>query len=425
MKIISLDKWKKSVATKKNPKPKKLGRFDGVASRAVNGAPACIEVLPQRKNIDEIRASLVTAGMPLSMMTKLVDTVQEGDVLASYTMSDDSVDRPGDRIMQEGWDLEEYRANPQFLFGHDSSSPPIGKALGVYVARGALKGTFKFMPESISSFAAMIGRMVKGDAAGSYLPAGSVGFKPRDYRVAEERMDPNDEWAWLSPPIDFLKQLLLEFSSVPIPANANALIDGAKGLLPALSGSDAKLLREWAAKMIAGEGGLIIPRSLAEQMDSSGKLIVDVKALKAYGDEDDDGDEEEEDEKETVPTEVKADNGRCPECGHEAPLSAFEKPADEGDKDTTPISEASTEALLRALARRGVKLNVEAQEAKKDPTPAPTKSDAPPKAPALHKQSEPWHPDFDSPEAVGKFVEEATKKAVAEVMLQQRGRLPD
>ena len=50
-----------------------------------------------------------------------------------------SEDRKGDVIDPSGWDLEGYRRNPVFLWAHDRSLPPIGKASRVWVDGASLR----------------------------------------------------------------------------------------------------------------------------------------------------------------------------------------------------------------------------------------------------------------------------------------------
>lgn len=409
MKIISLDAFKKSIPTKRRPEAK-AAEHDAVAGTVRTlGAPLAIVVSKGRGNIDEVRKMFAAA--KAEDVEKISDTLTDGDTIATYTMSDDSVDRPGDVIKQEGWVLDEYRANPQFLFGHDSHEPPIGKALTTFVEGNRLRGTFKFMSAEISAFAAMIGKMVVGDKSGSYLPAGSVGFKPIEFEVAEERMDPNDEMSWWMPPLNFLKQLLLEFSAVPLPANPNALVDGAKGLLPFLSGEDAKLLRSWAERMVEGQGGLVIPRALAEKMASSGAKHFLVQRNET-------GD--------VVEGEPFADEGCCPSCGTRAALTEFRLVADEEPASApVPVEDAPTKALVAELRRRGVSVGA-APIVAPAPAPAavaPEKKQAP--VPTLPKESEDVQDAFESKEALADFVAKATKDAVAAALTQRTGRLPD
>lgn len=128
------------------------------------------------------------------------------DGLVSFIASTDDEDRMGDTIDQNGWDLRAYKKNPIILFGHDHSQP-VGRAKRVEVKNGRLELDVEYMPEEISPFAAMIGRMAKA----GFLPAVSVGFRPIE---AEPRKRGG---------LHFKRQELLEVSSVTVPANPSAI----------------------------------------------------------------------------------------------------------------------------------------------------------------------------------------------------------
>lgn len=128
------------------------------------------------------------------------------------TISTDSVDRMGDVIDQEGWDLASYRKNPVVLWSHDYSIPPIGKAVDVRVINGRLKATTKFAMET------QLGREVYALYRGGYMSAFSVGFKPLEWKPLK---GPDGE----SKGLRFLKSELLEYSAVPVPANSDAVVE--------------------------------------------------------------------------------------------------------------------------------------------------------------------------------------------------------
>lgn len=130
-----------------------------------------------------------------------------------FTISTETVDRMGDTIKADGWELDAYRKNPVVLWGHDSDSLPVGKATRVWIEGGKLKATAEFTPEGMAKFNDTVFAMLKG----GFLNAVSVGFMPKDYKFTE---DSDRRFG-----IDFLKQELLEFSVVSVPANAEALID--------------------------------------------------------------------------------------------------------------------------------------------------------------------------------------------------------
>jgi HK97 family phage prohead protease len=140
-----------------------------------------------------------------------IATVQRdvGGRTVRFVLSDSSVDRMNDTVNVGGWDLESYRRNPVVLFAHDSSSPPIGRANSVWSDGTKLLADVEFAPAETYAFADTIFRLVKG----GFLKSGSVGFLPLDYKFSER---PGG--------VDYKRQELLEFSIVPVPANANTLV---------------------------------------------------------------------------------------------------------------------------------------------------------------------------------------------------------
>jgi len=161
------------------------------------------------------------------------------------------VDRMGDTIAVDGWRLDNYRKNPVVLFAHDSNQLPVGKSLREWTDGGALRSQMEFTPREMNPMGASVGALVRG----GFLRATSVGFAPDEWKVNEERS--GHGWG---PAIDYLKQELLEFSWVPIPANPDALV-GAKA-----AGIDLAPIVEWAERTldrVSGDG-LWVPRGLVE-----------------------------------------------------------------------------------------------------------------------------------------------------------------
>ena len=116
--------------------------------------------------------------------------------------SDESEDRMGEVIMQDGWVLDNFKKNPVLLWAHSHRETPIGKVTDIKIVDGKLMFSAQFAGE-IDPFSKKVWQMFKG----GYLNAFSVGFM-----VLE--MEGNK----------FLKVELLEISAVPVPANANALV---------------------------------------------------------------------------------------------------------------------------------------------------------------------------------------------------------
>ena len=151
-----------------------------------------------------------------------------------FTISTGAVDRDRDTINPNGWDLDNYRRSPVVLWAHDYDEPPIGKATAIVATPTALIADVQFVPREIYEFADRVRRMCDG----GYLNSTSVGFRPDEYVFNEERGG-----------VDFLRQELLEFSIVPVPANPEALIHSRDGM-------DALAVKSWmtARAVFAGEG---------------------------------------------------------------------------------------------------------------------------------------------------------------------------
>lgn len=143
------------------------------------------------------------------MKDTVFKTIAGGDGL-EFVLSDDSVDRMGDIIEQDGWVLTNFKKNPIALFGH-SSSFPIGSWSDLRVERGKLLGRLKLAAKGTSDrIDELIGLIEQG-----ILRAVSVGFRV----IESEAIDKEKPYAGQR----YLKQELLETSLVSVPANAAAL----------------------------------------------------------------------------------------------------------------------------------------------------------------------------------------------------------
>lgn len=143
-----------------------------------------------------------------------------GDRRKLFTISTPTVDRDNDTVSLDGWVLDGYLRNPVVLWGHDQYSPPVGRTVEIGTDGGALKAVVEFVPADmplIGAQAEMLHRMTDL----GFLHACSVGFRPLEYVVSKDRM--TDEM-WF-PPLDFVRQELLEWSICTIPANAEATIE--------------------------------------------------------------------------------------------------------------------------------------------------------------------------------------------------------
>lgn len=168
--------------------------------------------------------------------------VDEASRTVRWTITTGGVDRDNDTIAAGGWDVADYLKNPTVLWAHDYSQLPVGRALDVTQVANGLQSTTQFPEKGIHAFADTVFELVKG----GFLNAVSVGFKPMEYSRDEERGG-----------INFLRQSLLEYSVVPVPANAEALV------IARSKGIDVEPVRRWAEMAlegITGKAGLWVPK---------------------------------------------------------------------------------------------------------------------------------------------------------------------
>jgi HK97 family phage prohead protease len=135
------------------------------------------------------------------------------DRVLEFVGSTAQVDRYGDVIEVEGWDLKNYKKNPVFLWAHDYRQPPVGKALKVAKTDQGLLFQVKFPTVEEYPFADTIYKLYLG----GYLRATSVGFQDLAREPITDKEGKQVGWR-------FKKQELYELSAVPVPANPNALI---------------------------------------------------------------------------------------------------------------------------------------------------------------------------------------------------------
>jgi len=140
--------------------------------------------------------------------------VEMKDRHAIFIASSEDVDRYGDIIRSDGWDLKNYKSNPVVLFGHLSREPPIGSAK-VWIEGKRLMSDIEFASKEVYEFADSIYKLVKA----KFLNAVSVGFSAT--KMPNEIKDPEtNKWTG---GYEFIAQELLELSVVPVPALPSAL----------------------------------------------------------------------------------------------------------------------------------------------------------------------------------------------------------
>ena len=140
----------------------------------------------------------------------------EGDSRkATFIASSEDVDRYGDIIRSDGWQLDNFRTNPVLLFGHRSRELPIGRVNNIYTNDAKqLIAEAEFASKEVNDFADSVYKMVKA----GFLNGASVGFAPT--KMPNDIKDPTTN-AWTG--YEFIAQELLELSVVSIPALPGAL----------------------------------------------------------------------------------------------------------------------------------------------------------------------------------------------------------
>lgn len=120
-------------------------------------------------------------------------------------------DRTQEKFAPGAWDLTNYKKNPIVLWGHEGSSPPIGRAIEIREDELGLLAVAEFDTESARG-AEIFGLFERG-----FLNAFSVGFIPKAH-IMETMPDQ------VTKGVVWTEAELLEFSAVSIPANPGAVI---------------------------------------------------------------------------------------------------------------------------------------------------------------------------------------------------------
>jgi HK97 family phage prohead protease len=150
-----------------------------------------------------------------------------------FVMSDSRVDRMGDVIDAEGWDLKNFKSHPIALFNHDPNQV-VGTWAEVRIEGKQLRGRLDLAEAGTSPLV----DTVRALHSQGILRAVSVGFRPLEKKPLDKSADE------FFGPFRFTKSELLECSLVAVPANPRAL-NALKSLgLP--SGALAEVFRKAA-----------------------------------------------------------------------------------------------------------------------------------------------------------------------------------
>lgn len=149
--------------------------------------------------------------MPIELQT-IIHKEAAGKIRGTmtYVLSDATVDRYGEIIEPDGWDLRWFKKNPIALFNHNPHAP-IGKWRNVRIENKQLVAELDPAQRGTSLRVDEIISLIEQDI----LRATSVGFRSLDADPIDEK-DPYG-------PRRYKKQELLETSIVSVPANPAAL----------------------------------------------------------------------------------------------------------------------------------------------------------------------------------------------------------
>jgi HK97 family phage prohead protease len=154
------------------------------------------------------------AYIQMQVEVKSVDK-EMGTLEAVFSTQD--IDRHGDIVMQDGWDIKMFTKNPVILNSHNygDATEVIGKASNVRIEGKKLVGTITFAVKENPK-----AKVIFDLYAGGFLNAFSVGFIPLEFK---QNKDGTTDWYVI------VRAELLEVSAVSVPANARALAK-AKGI---------------------------------------------------------------------------------------------------------------------------------------------------------------------------------------------------
>ena len=140
--------------------------------------------------------------------------------------SDETRDREGDIIKQNGWNIENYKRNPVFLWAHNYASVPLAAAVKIRKTRNpepSLILTHQFPSHGLNPFADMILELYNEKT----INAGSVGFIPYDFKeIEKDESTPRHQVYGRM----FTKAELLEHSGCAVPSNPSAVQNAIKSM---------------------------------------------------------------------------------------------------------------------------------------------------------------------------------------------------
>ncbi len=142
-----------------------------------------------------------------TMMTSTKSFKEEPEKYGAFKIivSTDDMDRVGDIIRVDSWELDNYEKNPIVLLNHDYDDLPIGITTKISIQGNKIIAEGYFAPEEANPKAQQVRKLYDL----GMISAASVGFIPKQFDAANPQIITRSE--------------LLEWSFVTVPCNPNAV----------------------------------------------------------------------------------------------------------------------------------------------------------------------------------------------------------
>lgn len=140
-----------------------------------------------------------------------------------FVISTEAIDDYGTSFKIDGWELDQYRANPIVMYAHDVWSNDPDSIVGtseVFLEDQTLVGRVTFEPAEINPLAEKVYQKIK---AGT-LRMASIHADVKEWRMGDANAGENPDVVY------FTRHVLLEWSVVPIGSNPDALKRSAENL---------------------------------------------------------------------------------------------------------------------------------------------------------------------------------------------------
>jgi HK97 family phage prohead protease len=221
------------------------------------------EVLRKLDDGQEVLALKMTNEVSVD---KDIDGKALGDMEIEMIGSTESLDRDGESIALDAWDIKQFKKNPIILPQHNYSRPAIGKAKDVRIKDGALVFKIEFPEDGVNPEADTYRKLYKA----GFMNASSVGFIPKTWEDGDGKKTPFRK---------FTKVELLELSLVSVPSNPTALMTAkSKGIV-----NDAELkaigleVKSDDPNLLVNDNHMQSHREMAEYMEDMEEMISDIK----------------------------------------------------------------------------------------------------------------------------------------------------